>query len=642
VGEFDVFNNPVEPGGPDDFSAFDKPVAPPVISPKALARAAQEPVQMPGSIEAKLGPGIGERVATTVKELPGRFVEGVKGLGRAATTIGHIAAHPTELGDAATRRQLLRGVDDALTLGYGQKLAARIGNAFGDTPETALGPETFGSAPVANTQQADALAAPDARAAGNLAGAFMPGATALGGKFAGKIAGKVARGTGILPGAARGLASYEIAAPALAGASAGAAGRRAEAIGDAATDPLGVLMAASAGAAAEVPKAVEKHIANAKDSAGKWVARDVIGDVKSASTPTARKQLADDAATVPRLVLGDKQLDEAISNARHGGINEIAEAKDVVRKRLDAVGTRLSPGWRDVEDALPQPLTSGQVVTFLEDRVEDLRATGRTTDAAEADAVNAIAQRLRNARDWGATKVKELEPKAAQDVADLQKIRRNVRDPGAAAQIDQQIVSIRATATPRTKWDPNHRVPLEQLQKLWSDEAGIAYDSAGGINGTAAFKAKLDVAAHLRELRDRLLDQAERNDPKAVQAIAGDLKDYSGLKRIEKVLDQRANHAKANAEGASVPAGVVKFAKELKHGGVLGPVSGKAIELGVDALRGYQKWVARNPDKARALLSGTGRGRAIREAIAAGLPRHVALWAAQQAARAPDATSESK
>lgn len=628
-----------------DASLFDEPQHVPAISPAALARAGGEVQNQPGALQAKADqaaaakaaePGFGARLVEgakslgrgvralgrtayeEVKSLPGSFADVVSGKGKS----DYLTTHPE------ARRELLRGVDQSVTLGYGGRLA------------NALDPE------MAATAAADRATAPDVATGGSLLGAFG-GVTGLAGKAGGALAGKAIGGSGLGAGAARGLIGYEATAPALAAASAGAEGRRAEAALEAGTDPLGMLMAAAGGATPEAKRALakagERVIQNAKDAAAKWVTKDVIGDIKGASTPTARKQLADDAKTVPKLVLDDHELDSAITHAREGGIDEINHARGVVQDRLRNYGQRLSPGLADVDAILPKRLTSGDVVSWVESSAEGLEATGRTTDAAEASALRGIAERLRKARDWGATRVKELDPKAAQDVADLKKILPNVRDPSAAAQVKEQIAAIEKTATPRVQWNPNHEIPLEQLQRLWSDEAGIAYNSQGGINGTATFEHKLEVASHLRELRDRLLDEAAKVDPKPVGALEADLKAYSGLKRIEKVLNQRANAAQANAQSPVNFSGARKLAKELRHGGVTGVLASKGIEMSVETLRRAQKAIARDPDAFRSIWTSPRRGAAVRAAIAAGIPRHVALWAGQQAAQGvsyEEATSE--
>lgn len=554
---------------------------------------------------------------------------------------------------ASKRRELERGIDDMVTLGYGQRIAARIGNALGDVPERALGPETFGGsatpdslffnggAPVANTQEADAAAAPGYRAAGELAGGFIPGAASVLGKAAGTVAGKAlpalpgVAGTAAT-GTARGVAGYELSAPAVAGLSANAEGDRAGAAEKAAGDPLGLLTAGIGGAATSGAGGVAKGkiAARAEKAARQLVADEIGGEVKGASTPTARKQLADDAEATGRLVLADRKLDHAIGKARSGGIDAIGNALEEVRSRLGEKGARLSPGWADVDAALPSKMTSGEVVDYIEGRAQELRDTGHTTDAAEADALDAISGRLKKAKAWGASKV-DVPPEAvAPQIADLEKVRANVRDPNTRAQLDQEISRLREGGHTITKFDPMTPIPIEQLQKLWSDEAGIAYNSQGGINGTATFQRKLDVASHLRELRDQALDLAAQRDPKAVAAIAGDLKDYSALKRIEKVLSERLNSAKAKGEGAIIPAGIKRKIKEIKHSPA-GFVAGEGLELGAKGIEWATKAIARRADRAKleAIWDAKKPGAAALAAIRAGVPRQVAIWAAAQASR---------
>src|SRR6185312_5683083 len=152
------------------------------------------------------------------------------------------------------------------------------GNALGDTPDLAIGPETFGDAadhapppgmgrkyprigrladairasggaPVGNTQTADALAAPDYRPAGNAVGAFTRGAASEIGKGAGKLVDlAVPAGVGGVAGnAARAVGAYEVAAPTTAALSASAEGDRLHAAREAATDPAGLVMSGLGG-----------------------------------------------------------------------------------------------------------------------------------------------------------------------------------------------------------------------------------------------------------------------------------------------------------------------------------------------------------------------------------------------------------
>lgn len=337
----------------------------------------------------------------------------------------------------------------------------------------------------------------------------------------------------------------------------------------------------------------------ATKSAQAWVAKDIAGEIKSASTPTARKQLADDAKTAGRLVLTDPELDDAVSAAESGNHDALRTAQGLVRDRISASGAKLAPGWSAVDAALPKPLTSGDVIKPLAADVSKLRATGRTTDKAEADALDTIIDNMKGSEAWGgnAPKFNPASPvvgggldgmKSGDAIALLEK--QKTAAPQHAAALEPEIARIKSAAT-TTGFDPDHVVPAEQLQKMWSDQAGIAYGGMGGINGTVSFDRKLDVASHLRSLRDDVLNRAAAADPEAVGALRDELKNYSALKRVEKVFDQRINHAQANASGASVPTEFVKNIKEWKHSPL-----GKAVTVIPEAVAARKKEI----DKAAA------------------------------------------
>lgn len=241
----------------------------------------------------------------------GFFKRAFKSIAHGGDALSKVAGDVIEtkgasLAEPAKRRQALRGLDDVVTLGYGQKLAARAGNALGDAPEAALGPETFGiqsakadsfadtfakagAGPldaaamlgkaallssggddVANTQDKDQEVAPEYRTATQLVGGFVPGAGQLaaraGGKLIGKVPGLSAGGpvTGAAAGIVKGVAGYEATAPVTAALSAGAEGRRLEAAHEAATDPLGLIMAGAGGATGESLKVATEKSKGAK------------------------------------------------------------------------------------------------------------------------------------------------------------------------------------------------------------------------------------------------------------------------------------------------------------------------------------------------------------------------------------------
>ena len=199
-------------------------------------------------------PGFFDRAVASVK----------RGVGAVSTVGSDLVRDPFgTLRDPSKRRELERGIDDVVTLGYGQRLAARVGNALGDVERgTSLnetrrfsGSPTTGDTSTPSAVEAqDAANAPDYRVAGNVAGSFLPNPIA---KVGGALAGRVFRGvpTPSIPsatamGIAKGLGAYEATAPVSAALSADASGHRLDAARAAATDPLGVVASAAGGAVA--------------------------------------------------------------------------------------------------------------------------------------------------------------------------------------------------------------------------------------------------------------------------------------------------------------------------------------------------------------------------------------------------------
>jgi hypothetical protein len=507
---------------------------------------------------------------------------------------------------------------------------------------------------------------------------------------------------------------------------------------------------------------IEGLIAAAPKNARGWVVNDIIGDIRGASTATARKQLADDAVDAARVVRSDRPLDKAIDAARHGSLDEVQAAKDAIAERLQETGARLSPGWQAINDALPEPITSGRLIGHLGDRIKGLRATGHTTDRAEADALEAIQNRLRTAEAWGADKttfnpdtkiaggaldgmkagdaIKLLEkskvqlltreaPRGALPAAELPATQTSQiplathsprapwmherstpsqvaeRLPGftpltaeqeaanvaatrayaaahpgaraaslrerfnkrpdviaakagpegtlpvtsagkaagkvehpmaAAADLDAEIARVTDAATTKG-FDPNHEVTAEQLQRLWSDEAGIAYQSQGGVNGTATFNRKLDVAGHLRDLRDDVLTEAAKNDPQAVAAMQADLTRYSALKRMEQVMDMRLNSAKA-AGNSGIPDWMKSLGRHVAGHGSLGTAAlaaatGHPHAAALIAAPLAYKTAKRATDRGLAsLVEASGHSamaKTILRLIQSGVPRAAAIQAAR-------------
>ncbi len=476
--------------------------------------------------------------------------------------------------------------------------------------------------------------------AGELAGGLaapIPGGAAVKGATAGAKIASVAK-TGAKVGAAAGLGMSK------ADLTQGEYGKAATdtAIGAATGAVVAPVIHGAGKAVGAALDFVNPKAAEAAKSAQRWIAKEIGGEVRGASTATARKQLADDAQNVSRIVLKDKGLREAIDNATEQSVEHLEHANGVVADRLSTVNKKLSPNWGKIDTALGEAApTSGQVIGAVEENVAKLRATGRTSDAAEADALEAIAGRLKKAKDWGAGSqvASKLSEDAQAAVAQLEKLSK-AASPETAAKLQGKIAEIKNSATAEG-FDSNKRIPMEQLQRLWSDEAGIAYNSMGGINGTPTFERKLDVASHLRTIRDEFIGKAAAKDPKTVAAMKEDLSHYSALKRVEKVLDMRTNHAKAIGGGASVPAEFARRLKEFKHS-PLGAMGGAVIEKGVKFKQGIDteaalRAIEGTPDPVRAraawnaiIDSKPGKaGAAIAKGVAEGIPYLLAIQAAK-------------
>jgi hypothetical protein len=180
---------------------------------------------------------LGGLAADEIRSLPGSFMDTLSAVRQRGPGALLDARTDALSANPAARRELERGADSMLTLGYGQRLADRIGGGE-----------------LAATAAADRAAAPDIREGGMLLGAFSPGATSAIAKGGGQLV-KAATGglkAASLPaavglGAVRGIGGYEATAPLTTALSADAEGRRLDAAREAATDPAGLLLSGVAG-----------------------------------------------------------------------------------------------------------------------------------------------------------------------------------------------------------------------------------------------------------------------------------------------------------------------------------------------------------------------------------------------------------
>ncbi len=202
-------------------------------------------------VTSRIGRGFGQmaafgsRVGSAIGELGGETID----------ALGNASEHPIdELKKELTfprsdrLRQSIRGVGDVVTLGYGNKAAAAVDPGY--TAREAQDTET----------------APNFRELGQGVGMALPGAASAITKGAGSVI-KGATGSikaTSLPGAAalgaaRGIASYELAAPAIAGLSAGAAGNRLGVARETASDPFGVALSGTLGAGGGVASKLSEN-----------------------------------------------------------------------------------------------------------------------------------------------------------------------------------------------------------------------------------------------------------------------------------------------------------------------------------------------------------------------------------------------
>lgn len=417
-------------------------------------------------------------------------------------------------------------------------------------------------------------------------------------------------------------------------------------------------------------------VEGAPKAAKDWVVKDIVGETKGASTPTARKNLARDAEDVGNLLREDKELDRAVDHARHGDKDALTAAQATIKAKLAKVSEPRSDLYAEADSALPDGgVRAGDVIKSLKESIADRVKTGRGHEGAEARELQKIVDRLEAAGDWGMEESVKLSPKTEADVQTLSAVRSNVRDPAKLAEIDQQIASLKATGKPVATHNPDKIVPLEQLRDLVTDAQNTAFQVEGGINGTAAFRKAKEVANVVRDVLDEHLDRAAAVTPETVEAIKEMNWRISALKNIENVVEQRVNRATQDATGAGMGGTFGAAMRKLSHtnplvgagmglaatgmgvhvpglhpgiAGALLPIAAKGTIAGKRLLdRGVANLIdqAGGATAARANLagyrvldriiqsakSGPVRASLILEAIQSGIPREMALWAAKSA-----------
>lgn len=281
--------------------------------------------------------------------------------------------------------QFVRGVDDLVTLGHAQQAGDYLRRKLrGETPEQQQ-----------LVQLQRAQEAPGYREMGNVAGMFTPGAANAIGKGAGALVGAV---TGKLAptsllgstalGAARGAATYEIAAPATSALSAGAAGHRLDAARETAADPAGLLLAGAGGAASgALTKIAERAPERVADRVERNVERGEAGG-------KANKRAADQMHA--KAARGD--FDETME--RHPDVyktlatkaaSDPAKAAEKVQAKLKAIKSEVDPMYEAIDKGPAVP-SSADLNSKLDAVRQQMVAEGRT---GQADAIETFQTHLK-------------------------------------------------------------------------------------------------------------------------------------------------------------------------------------------------------------------------------------------------------
>lgn len=600
--------------------------------------------------------------------------QGAKELVGSAARAMHFPDAPAETPEFtryARGRELARGLDDVTSLGYGQRAA--------DAARRGLGLDTADQQATSAAESTEA--APEYRAAGQMAATFLPNPGGLAARGVSKVAAPLARviapgtakllakvaasrgGSVLAPvaasglGAAKGLASYEAVAPLMSAASANAEGDRLGAAEAAATDPAGLLMSGAAGAAPlateATGRAVKKYVEAAPAKAAEWLIKDLRGSAKGETTPTARKYLAADEADVVKTLDRHPELKSTLLDARSSSKKALEKASEAVGSKIAEINSpRTALYDKDIDGALGGGVLSGDFVEKIRRQAEEYKAGGTAGGHKMAKYLEARADEIEQSRDWGAKTSRELDQKAANDVKTLQAVRANVKDPTTAKDIDGQIAAIEKTGKQVVQFDPETRVPARTVRAFVTDLQDAAYDGLGGLADTRAAGQSRQIAGDAKAIFDGYLDEAAKTSPEAVAQIRDINEQHSALKNIQRVIDQRLGKATENATGAAghIPHSLAGLAKHV--GGTTGagiafatghpvvggamlaaqgiPAAKRAIDVGaakVASSPGYKAAVTR---LARAAKATARVADFVRDAVSAGIPAKDArdMWEA--------------
>lgn len=464
-------------------------VAPVRLSPEELAGA--QDISVTPTATPK--PSLLDRARGTISGIGSSIV----GAGRA---LGTTFAHPLEtLENPARRRQMERGLDDMVTLGYGQKLAKKVGDWTGDA--------SFGDEQAAK----DAAEAPEFRQLGNVAGIFTPGVTGKiakeGGAFINALSSGIAAPTTALGRAAlaggKSIAGYEATAPALAGLSANASGHRLEAAGEAATDPVGLGMSTvaglangrSEGLAPEVQRRLglpandtrSSLIEGAKVRATKDIARDIVSAEGPKAKATDQLRIKETSDRLFKLTQENPELRKVWRESARKALPDIAEAKRVAARPLDGK-------YEAVDQLTGGGIKLGTILDGFDAAAEE--AAKNASGQPQAARIRAVRDNFLKAYGKpGFDPTADIDGVPAGEVVKRLELARGT--PGVADQI-AQVKEIASGVI-----DRDMRIPTAKFRQEVTDLHKTAEDVLGQIEGTPKHQA----LSHLYEIGKGIIDK---------------------------------------------------------------------------------------------------------------------------------------
>lgn len=511
------------------------------------------PADQVGTLVADLKPKVPEKptIGGAARAAAGYVAGAAKAIGKTGL---EIATNPAVLADSRARRSALRGIDNGVTLGYGQRGVDAVSRAVG-IPEN----ETL-----AGTRDADLAAYPEFYETGNVAGSFVPGATSLIGKGAagvvGKTIGKTAfatAGARAAAGAVKGVAGYEAAAPLTAALSADASGHRLEAAQEAATNPAGIVTSGVLGAATE--PVVKNLTENARGRATKDIGKDITAAEGPRARDTDQKRIAEVNDRLFDLTQANPELRKIWRQPAEKALPRIETIKKAVAKPLDELYTR-------VDANTGGGLRLGDVLDSFEAQASE--AAKRPSGLEDAARLRKLASQFE--KSYGEPAGGTFDP-ASPINADgmtagqaLAMMEPRAHLPGMA----EEIARVRAMATsPGAGINLDRRIPTAEFRSEITNLHKTAEAAMGGLEGTARHEALSRLYQAGKEIIDQHLDRSGL-PPAELTQLRRINDQYFLLSRAEAAIQSRG-WKESNRPGFHLPHNA---AAAVRAGGILAPV----------------------------------------------------------------------